>query len=324
MGAGVVRTYVWCTYREWSLRVLEGIQGHEGWRTGLIVTPTSCVSKLVKFERRGIPILRVDDPATCFRKSGEAYDRISRLQPRTIFHYGWSWMVPPELLDLCPNVTLHPGRLPRDRGGSPLQHQIRNGATWTYVNILKMTGQTDAGPVYARDAMSLEDSVDEVWARMTAIGCQLTTAYLTSLANGTAVPLPQAEEPPTVYRRVKPEQAELTLDGSLTAAAMHNIIRAHGETDANTYVQPAYLALGGRRLIIERSSLEEGPRNGRRGTMVIKHINDLARMDLVAVSADVMKGKLALVVEDQQGGRLYLTRVYVGVDETSHEHRIRL
>ncbi len=319
-----VRTYVWCTYRDWSFRILEGLQGLDGWRAGLIVTPASCVSSLAKFERRGIPILRVGDPASCFRRPGEAYARIRGLRPNTIFHYGWSWMVPDELLALCPNVTLHPGKLPRDRGGSPLQHLIRRGEPWTYANIIRLTQQTDAGPVYLRERMSLDGPVDAVWARMTTIGCQLTRNYLRRLERGRWRPRPQAKTPPSVARRVTPEQAELRLDGGMTAVEMHNIIRAQSETDANTYVQPAYLAFGGRRLIIERSSLEAGSRNGRRGTIVIKRVSDLARLDLVAMSADVMKGKRALAVEDRQGDRLYLTRLHIGLDEPAHGHRVRL
>ena len=313
MARGRVRRYVWCTYRAWSFHLLEGLQGLEGWQTGLIVTTRSCTASLDAFERRGIPVVRVEDPARCFRKPGTVYDRIKRLRPETIFHYGWSWKVPQELLALCPNVTLHPGKLPKDRGGSPLQNQIRHGETWTYANILKMTDEMDAGPVYAKAKMSLQGPVDEVWARMTTVGCRLTAAYLRRIATGKWQPRPQAHAAPTVYRRVTPEQAELRLDGSMTAVDMHNIIRAHSETDANTYVTPAYLACGDHRLVIQRSSLEAPRGNGHRRTVVIKDSGSFTGRDLVAVSADVMQGTRALALEDRGGRRVYLTRCYLGL-----------
>jgi len=37
------RLFIWCTYRDWSFHVLEGLLDLPGWRCGLIVTtPTSC------------------------------------------------------------------------------------------------------------------------------------------------------------------------------------------------------------------------------------------------------------------------------------------
>ena len=87
------RTYVWCTYRDWSFRILEGLLDLEGWRAGSIVTTEACRYDFAPFEARGIPVLRVD-PRRDLDDGGRAHQAIVELGPDTIFHYGWSWIVP--------------------------------------------------------------------------------------------------------------------------------------------------------------------------------------------------------------------------------------
>ena len=47
-----IKTYVWCTYREWSFNILEAIQDLDNWKTGLLVTTENCIYDFKKFEKR--------------------------------------------------------------------------------------------------------------------------------------------------------------------------------------------------------------------------------------------------------------------------------
>jgi len=249
------RLFIWCTYRDWSFHVLEGLLDLPGWRCGLIVTTPDCRYDFSPFERRGIDILRLD-PRRDLKPEGIGFKAIRDRSPQAAFHYGWSWLVPPALLALCPNVTLHPGKLPKDRGGSPIQNQIRNGEDWTYANIIELVSGLDEGPIYLRQRISLVgDDADAVWARMTMAGVVLSRRFLSGLADGTLTATPQdATIEPTLYKRVRPEDAELH-PAVQSARQIYDIIRAHNETDANSYVARAYLRRGTHRLIIERASL---------------------------------------------------------------------
>lgn len=301
------RSYVWCTYRDWSFRVLEGILDLDGWRAALVLTTEECRYDFRGLERRNVPILRVD-PKIDLKFGGRGHERIVALSPATIFHYGWSWLVPSELLSLCPNVTLHPGKLPRDRGGSPIQNQIRNGQTWTYTNVLMMEEGLDTGPVFERQRISLAGSVDDVWARMTASGCLLTRRYLRKLARGGYEPEPQAAEESTFYRRVKPRQAVLE-PAHQTARALYDVIRAHSETDVNTYVHPARLELGVQDVIIDRASLEKPV--GDTPTQVLSPGAPPEPDALCDLCAQVNNGDAVAVIEGSDGEPIYLTRMYV-------------
>ena len=53
--------------------------------------------------------------------------KLISFNPDYILFYGWSWIVPTNLVKNFNCVMLHPSPLPKYRGGSPLQNQIING-----------------------------------------------------------------------------------------------------------------------------------------------------------------------------------------------------
>ncbi len=259
---------------------------------------------------REIEILRVD-PKIDLKPGREAYKKIASAKPEAIFHYGWSWLVPKEILDLCPNVTLHPGKLPKDRGGSPIQNQILNGETWTYANVLKMSEGLDEGPVYLKEKISLlGDSCDEIWARMTATGAELSKKFLEKLAEGNFMPIPQAEETPTFYRRIKSDRSELLL-GKDKRETLYNKIRALSETDPNTYVHPAFIPLKNKKLVVERAKKITSSSSLREPTIRIYSMQDIERLDPIKICSQVNNEQISLLLVDTDGAELALERIYL-------------
>ena len=59
-------------------------------------------------------------------------------KPDLILFYGWSWIVPSQLINKYTCIMLHPSPLPLYRGGSPIQNQIIEGKTKSMVTILKV------------------------------------------------------------------------------------------------------------------------------------------------------------------------------------------
>ena len=236
------KKYIWCTYRDWSFKILEAIQDIPDWETGLIVTTQDCIYDFERFENREIPIIKIktEKAKVEFQKGGIVYDKIMNICPETIITSGWSWYIPKEILEYRPCVTYHPGKLPKDRGGSPIQNQMRNGEKWTYVNVMKQEEGLDEGGIYLRNKISLDGYADDVWKRMTSAGVLLTKEYLLGLSSGSLKPKAQSDETPTICKRVRAEDAELN-PANQSALQMYNIIRAHYETDPNSYVVPAYI-----------------------------------------------------------------------------------
>lgn len=302
--SGGQNAFVWCTYRAWSFQVLESLLDLPGWRPALLVTTHDCRYDFSHFEACGVEVLRIA-PERDLAEGGAGHRAILQCNARAVFHLGWSWLVPPALLDLCPNVTLHPGKLPLDRGGSPIQNQIRNGETWSYANLMLLGPQLDAGPVYLRQRFSLEgDDIGQVWARMISAGAKLCREFLLQLAAGVAQAVPQEDRPSSCYRRVKPSDAVLS-PSAMSARKMYDIIRAHNETDPNTYVRPALLPLGTRAMVIERASL------GRPPAGVALHPAQPPADDdtFFAQCHEVNDGAAAFVLHGADGTPLYLSRV---------------
>jgi methionyl-tRNA formyltransferase len=215
------------------------------------------------------------------------------------------------MLDLCPNVTLHPGKLPRDRGGSPIQNQIRAGETWTYANIIKLVPGLDEGPIYLRERFSLEgNDADGIWWRMTTAGAMLTRRFLAGIASGSLEAAPQDETvEPSVHKRVRPDAACLSPDHQ-TARAMYDVVRAHNETDANTYVVKAWLDAGRCRLIVDRAAMIAPPLapNGRSWNL---RVDAWCEDQLFDLAFRVNNGEDSAYMTGCDGLPLFLTRFYV-------------
>lgn len=303
------KKYVWCTYREWSFKILEAIQDIEDWETGLIITTDNCLYNTDKFKNKNIPVLEVEPKQAKkeFQKGGIAYEAIIRLQPETIITPGWSWYIPKEILSFKPCVTYHPGKLPKDRGGSPIQNQIRNGESWTYVNVMKQEEGLDEGSVYLKRKISLDGYADDVWSKMTSAGVLLTREFLQGMASGSLKPEAQADEEPILYKRVESEDAELK-PSEQDVYQMLNIIRAHYEKDPNSYVVPAYINIDNNiKLEVYRASLESELNMEKKFISPNEDYGD----EIHQIVNSTNNCELKLILKDRNGDYLYLTQINV-------------
>ena len=63
-------------------------------------------------------------------------------------------------------VCFHLGRLPQNRGGSPIQNLILKNKKKTYINALKMINKIDAGPIFCKEITYLHGSLQEIFIRL--------------------------------------------------------------------------------------------------------------------------------------------------------------
>lgn len=171
---------------------------------------------------------------------------------------GWSWIVPPEIYEAIPCVCLHPSRLPDYAGGSPLQHQIIDGVRDSAITLFKMTEGIDAGPIYAQRGLSLEGSLDDIFARIVRDATPMLVDVIDSIAHGAAAAYPQhvpQGEHFAARRRRTPEQSEIVraMFQTESAAGLHNFVRAL----AHPEYPNAFVTCGdGRRLYITGTHLD--------------------------------------------------------------------
>lgn len=90
---------------------------------------------------------------------------------------GWP-LIFPQTLYLSSSkgtINLHAGKVPKYRGGSPLNWQIINSEKKIEISVLKMTSKLDAGPVYdyknfdlkpSHDILSVHQKVNKIFPKM--------------------------------------------------------------------------------------------------------------------------------------------------------------
>lgn len=186
-------------------------------------------------------------------KSKSHYDEtiLRHFNPDLILFYGWSWIVPSDLLNdfLC--LMLHPSPLPRYRGGSPLQHQIIRGETEGAVTLFLMTDGLDEGPIVAQKSLSLVGELDEIFERITSIGIELTVKLLREGLH----PVPQNHDEATCFKRRTPDESEITVDElrEQPSTYLYNKIRMLQDPYPSAFIRTQ----DGKKLVILQSRIED-------------------------------------------------------------------
>jgi len=156
-------------------------------------------------------------------------------------------IIRPDVLAELPLVNIHFSLLPRWRGAAPVERAVLAGDETTGVDLMVVEEGLDTGAVYDRAEVTIgpDETVDELRARLTDEGTRLLVA---NLREGLGEPTPQVGEP-TYAHKIDP--AELRIDWSAPAVAVHRLVRVGG----------AWTTFRGKRLKVWRTSLsvEESP-----------------------------------------------------------------
>ena len=130
---------------------------------------------------------------------------------------------------------LHPSRLPAYRGGSPIQNQIIRGETLSAVSIFKIDDGLDTGDIFYQADLSLEGSLDEIFSRIVELGVSGTLQIL----RGTVFGIPQSSDVVETFKRLSPDNSEITLDELTTKPAdyLYNKIRMLNDPYPNAFIR---------------------------------------------------------------------------------------
>lgn len=133
----------------------------------------------------------------------------SMVPVRYVFFLNWSLYVPQQVTSAERCVNFHCTDLPYGRGGHPIEHLLLEGHNQTVITAHRMTGETDAGPVYAKSGKvwigpvgGRNQSKDEILARFIKPTAELMR-FVVELEPGAT---PQAEPACPPWRRLTPEE----------------------------------------------------------------------------------------------------------------------
>jgi methionyl-tRNA formyltransferase len=151
----------------------------------------------------------------------------------------------------CLNV--HASLLPRHRGAAPINWSILSGDETTGVTLMQMDEGLDTGPMLAarQIAIGRDENAAELYARLADLGATLVRDELPNYFAGKLAPVRQDESHATLAPMLSKQMS--LIDWKKTAREVHNQIRG---------LQPwpgASTALGAKRLIVHRSTLDDAP-----------------------------------------------------------------
>jgi len=157
--------------------------------------------------------------------------------PDYILFYGWSWIIPEEIINNFKCIMLHPSPLPKYRGGSPVQNQIIAGEKESAVTLFQMNNKMDAGDIIAQKQFPLSGSLENIFNTISKIGLELTLNNVIKAKK--LIKTPQKHEDATYCKRRKPEQSEITIEEltSRPAEYIYNKVRMLADPYPNAYIK---------------------------------------------------------------------------------------
>ena len=175
---------------------------------------------------------------------------IAVFKPDLVLFYGWSKIIPNNLVTKYNCLMLHPSPLPKYRGGSPLQNQIIRGETKSAVTIFLIDEGIDTGPIAKQKELDLSGTLNDIFERITVIGSQLT---LEIVREGLSV-REQDQEQATHFNRRKPNESEVTIDELTNQSSLYlyNKIRMLQDPYPNPFIK----TIDGKKIVIKGAVIE--------------------------------------------------------------------
>ena len=197
-------------YREWAREILKDIIRLQSIRKDFeieaIVTLDSIVEQETQaLDKQNLIGINPENPSILM-------DLLGKNESELIFFYGWSWYVPPTVIENFICLCLHPSKLPQFRGGSPIQNQVLNGVTDSAVSVIRMSKIFDAGPLYKQESLSLTGTIDEILIRMTSLGRSITESLISDYLNNDLKFFPQPKDGGSLVKRRKPSDGTFTIE----------------------------------------------------------------------------------------------------------------
>ena len=258
---------------------------------GLIAQPDRPVGRRGELEKVPTKVVAEKYNIPVFQplKIRKEYDFVKELNPDIIITLAYGQIVPQGLLDIpkygC--LNLHGSLLPKYRGAAPIQFALINGDKVTGMTLMEMVAAMDAGRMYAKKEVVVEDSDNctSLFKKMGDAAKELILEKLPEYIDGKLPGEEQDESLVTFCPTIKPEQERLDLN--LTAKEIWGWIRGLSEHPG------AYFMLDGKKLKVYEASLLNEEEN--------HPVGEIIQADKHGLVVQLRKGQLSLLVVQKEG-----------------------
>jgi methionyl-tRNA formyltransferase len=224
-------------------------------------------------------------------RAPDAVADVLALRPDLLVVADYGQLVPPALFELSLGaLNVHPSRLPRHRGASPIPATILAGDADTAVTIIRLDAGLDTGPIVAvSEPLEVGDgaTTPELEAALAALGADLLRRTLPDWIRGTIAPVPQPDDGSTLTRPLRREDGRI--DPSRPAFVLEREVRAYRPWPGSFLdAEP------GERIAILRASVGESRPGDRPGLLV---------PDDDGLALATVDGRLRIIEAQPAGGR---------------------
>ncbi len=158
----------------------------------------------------------------------EIAEDIQTLQPVTGVLVSFGKIIPQSIIDLFTPaiVNVHPSKLPKYRGPSPIESAILHGDTETGVSIMQLSAAMDAGPVYSFISHPLAgtETQPELYETLSEVGARELVRVLRQIISGELQPTPQDDSKATYCQLI--QKSDGIIDWNEKAEIVETRIRA--------------------------------------------------------------------------------------------------
>ena len=142
---------------------------------------------------------------------------------------------------------LHPSKLPKYAGGSPIQNQIIRNVKQSAVTLFRMNEKIDRGNIIFQKKMSLSGNLNNIFKRIISAGTLLSLKLFKNNYKEKKIKVTK------IFLRRKPHESEITLKEikSKSARYLYNKIRMLQDPYPNAYIKTS----DGKKLFITNAKL---------------------------------------------------------------------
>ena len=126
-------------------------------------------------------------------------------------------IIPNEVLGCVKKaINVHASLLPKYRGGAPIQRSIINGDKVTGISIIEMVSKLDAGVIYAKKEIEIEDSDNNttLFEKLSYVGRDLLLDSILDIYSGKNKGIPQDEDKVIYSPNIRREEEIITFNDS--------------------------------------------------------------------------------------------------------------
>ena len=222
-------------------------------------------------------------------KIRDDYSFIDEIEPDLVITLAYGQIVPQGFLDKIPMgcLNLHGSLLPKYRGASPIQTALINGETVTGVTLMEMVKAMDAGRMYAKKEVEIEedDNATSLFNKIKIAASELVLEALPKYINGELKGEEQDESLVSFCSTIKPEQEKLDL--SLPAKQIVGWIKGLSEEPG------AYLYLNNNKLKIYKAKVVNN--------LVDHEIGEIVQADKNGLAFQAKDGQIAILELQKEG-----------------------